>query len=89
MIERKGSKTDSESIKRLDEMFRIPAIPVTCAEVITRNTKPRQSTQLQLQQPSSPTTDRALLEYFEALLGNTFVTNIICAGGTGDWGLGR
>ena len=27
-------------------MFRIPAIPVTCAEVITRNTKPRQSTHL-------------------------------------------
>ena len=49
MLKRKGSKTDSESIKRLDEMFRIPAISVTCAKVITRNTKPRQ-----LQSPTQP-----------------------------------
>ena len=54
-------------------MFRIPAIPVTCAEAITRNTKPRQSTAAtQLQPPRVP-----------------LVTNIICAAagywyGTGD-----
>ena len=57
-------------------MFRIPAIPLTCAEAITRNTKPRNKDN-HFYKPQTPSISYQPLKYIEALPGNTFVTNIM------------
>ena len=60
-------------------MFRIPAIPVTCAEAITRNTKPRNKDN-HFYKPQTPSISYQPLKYIKALPGNTFVTNIMRVG---------
>ena len=53
-------------------MLRIPGIPVTCAEVITRNTKPRQS----LLPPQPPTTNNWPKSISESISKSCFETHL-------------